>query len=230
MSFNKYFYSFTTCLIIFSVCCQVYAQDATEPSKEETALQPIKLSAPDYSRGKSLMQALKDRKSSRHFSNKALSKEMISNLLWAAWGVNRDSGKRTAPSAKNWQEITIYVAMPEGVYRYNAADHVLEPYMAGDIREVTGLQEFTQSAPVNLIYVADFTKTDKKMQDDIDANLFYPATDTGFISQNVYLFCASEGLATVVLGWVDKPELSERMNLSETERIILTQPVGYPQE
>ena len=120
--------------------------------------------------------------------------------------------------------------MQEGVYRYNATDHTLEPYMTGDIREATGLQEFTQTAPINLIYVADFLKTDKRMQEDIDANIFYPATDTGFISQNVYLFCASEGLATVVLGWVDKPSLSERMNLSANERIILTQPIGYPQE
>ncbi|MDX9701937.1 MAG: SagB/ThcOx family dehydrogenase [Candidatus Auribacterota bacterium] len=229
MSIAKTFCILATFLITMTVCFQSYAQDTAKQPSDKPELQTIKLLAPDFSRGVLLMQALKDRKSARHFSSQPLSDELLSNLLWAASGVNRPDGKRTAPSARNWQEITIYVAMSNGVYRYNAANHTLEPYMAEDIREFTGIQEFTQIAPVNLIYVADFSKMDKALQSDTDVNMFYPATDTGFISQNVYLFCASEGLATVVLGWVDKPELEKRLKLPKTERVILTQPVGHTQ-
>jgi len=187
----------------------------------------IKLYPPDLTRGGLLMQALKNRKSVRSFSQRELPLEILSNLLWAAFGINRpDSGKRTAPSAANWQEIEIYVAMKKGVYLYNPAGHVLEPVLSGDIRAFTGRQFFTQFAPVNLIYVADFSK----MGGDEATKNFYSATDTGFISQNVYLFCASEGLATVVLGMVDRQNLRKIMKLRDEERIILTQPVGYPQE
>ena len=152
---------------------------------------------------------------------------MLSNLLWAAFGINRaNSGKRTAPSAMNWQEIDIYVAMKSGLYLYNAGQNLLEPVLAQDIREHVGVQDFTQTAPVNLIYVADYTR----MSGDNKSKNFYSATDTGFISQNVYLFCSSEGLATVVLGWVNKPQLAKVMKLKKTQKIILTQPVGYVQE
>lgn len=189
-------------------------------------LEPIKLLKPQLERGKLLMQALKERQSNRGFSSKELSLEIISNLLWAASGVNRpESGKRTAPTAVDWQEIDIYVAMKKGLYLYNAKKHSLEPIIAKDIREFTGIQEFTQIAPLNLIYVSDLSKMDGKDEDKI----FYSATDTGFISQNVYLFCASEGLTTVVLGWIDKPALAKIMNLREDQTIILTQPVGYPE-
>ncbi|MDP8230405.1 MAG: SagB/ThcOx family dehydrogenase [Candidatus Gorgyraea atricola] len=189
-------------------------------------LKPIELLKPQLERGVLLMQALKERKSEREFSTKELSLELISNLLWAASGVNRpDSGKLTSPTAKNWQEIEIYVAMEKGLYLYNAQKHTLEPIMAKDVREFVGLQSFTQIAPLDLIYVADFAK----MGGHNEGTIFYSATDTGFISQNVYLFCASEGLATVVLGWVDKPALSKIMNLRDDQSIILTQPVGYPE-
>ena len=189
-------------------------------------LKPIELLKPQLERGILLMQALKERKSERQFSTKELSLELISNLLWAASGVNRpDSGKLTSPTAKNWQEIEIYVAMKQGLYLYDAQKHTLEPIMAKDVRELAGLQSFTQIAPLDLIYVADFAK----MGGYNEGTIFYSAADTGFISQNVYLFCASEGLATVVLGWVDKPALSKAMNLRGDQRIILTQPVGYPE-
>ncbi|MFC1620924.1 nitroreductase family protein [Candidatus Omnitrophota bacterium] len=185
----------------------------------------IELLKPQLERGALLMQALKERRSERQFSSKELSLELISNLLWAASGVNRlDSGNLTAPTAKNSQEIGIYVAMEKGLYLYNAQKHTLEPIMAKDVREFTGLQSFTQIAPINLIYVADFSK----MGGRNEGTIFYSATDTGFISQNVYLFCASEGLSTVVLGWVDKPALSKAMNLRDDQGITLTQPVGYP--
>lgn len=196
------------------------------PSVFSQELKPIKLSAPQLGKGKLLMEALKERRSLRAFSPKELPLDVLSDLLWAAFGVNRPDGKRTAPSAMNLQEIDIYVATRNGLYLFNARENLLEPIMAKDIRESVGVQAFTRVAPVNLIFVADFAK----MKMDREDQVFYSATDTGFISQNVYLFCASEGLSTVVLGWVDKPKLAKIMKLRDDQKIILTQPVGYPSE
>ncbi|MBN1385029.1 MAG: SagB/ThcOx family dehydrogenase [Elusimicrobia bacterium] len=189
---------------------------------------PVKLLKPQTSGGKPLMQALKNRKSSREFSSKKLPDQILSNMLWAAFGVNReDTGKRTAPSAVNWQEIDIYVSMPEGLYLYNAKEHMLDPVLAKDVRALTGKQDFVKEAPVNLVYVADFSRMGQVKAEDKD---FYSATDTGFISQNVYLFCASEGLATVVRGFVDKEALAKVMKLKPGQKIILAQTVGYPKK
>jgi nitroreductase len=202
-------------MLICLISVTVFAED----------LKPIGLSAPEMGRGKLLMQALKERQSNRDFSDKELPLNIISNLLWAASGVNRpDSGKLTAPTAKNWQEVDIYVAMREGLYLYNPKKHILEPVIAKDIREFTGLQGFTARAPLDLIYVVDYSRTDGNQE----GKEFYSIVDVGFVSQNVYLFCASENLATVVLGWVDKPALAKIMNLRKDQKIILTQPVGYP--
>ncbi|MFO7915405.1 MAG: SagB/ThcOx family dehydrogenase [Candidatus Krumholzibacteriales bacterium] len=191
-------------------------------------LKTVKLPEPDRKGGRPLMQVLSDRKTSRSFSVSDLPEQVLSNLLWAAFGINRpESGKRTAPSAVNWQEIDIYVARADGVYLYNPGDHSLEPYMEEDIREHTGRQEFTSTAPANLIYVADHTRMKGT---DRDQKIFYTAADTGFISQNVYLYCSSEGLATVVIGAVDKEGLEKVMNLKPHQRVVLTQTVGYPAE
>jgi len=173
---------------------------------EKVNLKPITLLKPQLDRGKLLMQALKERKSSRSFSSKELPLEIISNLLWAASGINRQvSGLRTVPTASNRQEIDIYVALKKGLYLYNPKKNQLDPIMIKDIREFTGKQGFTQKAPLNLIYVVDFSRMGTNSKNKV----FYSATDTGFVSQNVYLFCASENLATVVLGWVDKPALKK---------------------
>ena len=189
-------------------------------------LKSIKLLSPQTDGGKPLMQALKARSSSREFSTKKLPPQVLSNLLWAAFGINRpESGKRTAPSAMNWQEIDIYVSTADGVYLYDAKEHTLNPVMTGDIREATGKQEFVKVAAVNLIFVADYSK----MTTNDENKAFMSAADTGFISQNVYLFCASEGLATVVRGWVDKPALKKLLNLRPEQNIVLTQSVGYPE-
>jgi SagB-type dehydrogenase family enzyme len=189
-------------------------------------LKPIQLPKPQIEGGGPLMQVLKDRQTSRNFSTKKLPIQVLSNLLWAACGVNRpESGKRTAPTAMNKQEIDIYVSMAEGLYFYNAKSHTLKPVLAEDIRAFTGGQAFVKEAPVNLIYVADFSKMRQGAEEQ---NNFYSATDTGFISQNVYLFCASEGLATVVRGMVDKPTLEKKMGLRPDQKVILAQTVGYP--
>lgn len=188
----------------------------------------IQLPQPQTEGGKPLMEALRDRKTSREFSERKLPDQVLSNLLWAANGVNRpDSGMRTAPSARNWQEIDVYVAMAEGLYLYDARAHALQPVLARDLRELTGTQPFVKDAPINLVYVADYTRMGAASEEHKD---FYSATDTGFISQNVYLFCASEGLATVVRGLVDRPVLAAAMKLRPEQRIILAQTIGYPKE
>jgi len=176
--------------------------------------------------GKPLMQTLKERKSLREFSSRELSLQVLSDLLWAANGINRpDSGYRTAPSAMNMQEIDIYVSKADGLYLFDAKQNILTPVVAGDIRALTGNQPFVKDAPVNLIYVADLSKMGKTPAGNVN---FYAATDTGFISENVYLFCASAGLSTVVRGWVDKPALAKAMKIRDNQRIILAQTVGYP--
>jgi SagB-type dehydrogenase family enzyme len=187
--------------------------------------QPIKLPPPQTSNGKPLMQALAERRSVREFSAEDLSPQTISDLLWAANGVNRPDGRRTAPSAHNAQEIDIYVAQKEGLYFYNATANELLPVLDRDIRALAGKQAFVKAAPVSLVFVADLAKLRGGSEEDA---LFYSATDTGYISQNVYLYCASAGLATVVLGWVDKEDLTKAMGLRPDQRVILTQPVGYP--
>ena len=182
---------------------------------------PIVLPKPQTDGGKPLMQVLKERKSGRDFSPEKLPPQMLSNLLWAAWGVNRPDGRRTAPSASNRQEIDIYVATAEGVYLYNAKDHQLEPVLKEEIRAATGRQPYVGQAALNLIYVADQTRMGRAD----DAMAF---ADTAFISQNVYLFCASEGLATVVRGSVDRESLAKSMKLRPDQKITLAQTVGYP--
>ncbi|MBN2029331.1 SagB/ThcOx family dehydrogenase [bacterium] len=191
-------------------------------------IKPIPLMEPQTDGGRPLMQVLKERQSTREFGTEKLPLQVLSNLLWAAFGINRpESGMRTAPSAVNWQDIDIYVALEEGLYIYDAEANRLDPILAEDIRAATGIQAFVADVPVNLIYVSDFSRISISEEDQ---KVFYSAADAGFISQNVYLYCASEGLATVVRNLVDKPALVKIMKLRPEQRIILTQSVGYPIE
>jgi SagB-type dehydrogenase family enzyme len=191
-------------------------------------LKPVRLLKPQIEKGKPLMQVLTDRSSSRSFSNEKLPVQELSNLLWAAFGINRmDTDKRTAPSAVNWQEIDIYVATADGLYIYDAKKHMLKPVLSQDVRVLTGRQEFVKDAPVNLVYVANFSRMGKAAKEDKE---LYSATDTGFISQNVYLYCASEGLSTVVRGSIDRQALAKVMKLRPDQKIILAQSVGYPKK
>jgi SagB-type dehydrogenase family enzyme len=151
---------------------------------------------------------------------------MMSDLLWAAFGVNRpDIGCRTAPSPMNSQEIELYVATANGLYLYDANFHQLVQLKNNDIRSFCGKQGFVANAALNLIYVADFSKLGDRND---DKKLFYAAADTGFISQNVYLFCAAFGLGTVVRDWIDRQVLAEKISLRKEQRIILAPTVGYP--
>jgi len=191
-------------------------------------MKPIQLLPPQMTGGRPLMEVLKDRKSAREFSPEVFPPQILSNLLWAAFGVNRpNSGKRTAPSAVNRQEIDIYVSTARGLYLYDAIKHMLMPILPEDIRALTGTQSFIKDAPINLIFVSDYSKMGRASDANKD---IYSAADTGFISQNVYLFCASEGLVTVVRGLVDKDALSKAMKLREDQKIILAQTVGYPKK
>ncbi|HXY55863.1 MAG TPA: SagB/ThcOx family dehydrogenase [Nitrospirota bacterium] len=216
-----------TSLLLASSLVAVSLLCASAPFAEKSM--PVQLLKPQMDGGRPLMQVLRDRSSSRSFSSGKLPLQMLSNLLWAAFGINRpDSGKRTAPSAMNWQEIDIYVATADGLYLYDSRGHQLQTVLAEDIRVLTGLQPFVKEAPVNLIYVADFSRmgTTASQQD----KELYSAADTGFIGENVYLFCASEGLSTVVRGSIDREALAKAMKLRTDQKIILAQTVGYPKK
>jgi SagB-type dehydrogenase family enzyme len=192
---------------------------------QNTPAAMIKLPPPRQVGGKPLYEALNDRKSARDFRPEEPTLQTLSNLLWAASGINRPDGHRTAPSARNWQEIDIYVALARGLYLFDARINVLHQILGQDIRAATGLQDYVGAAPVNLVYVADLARMDAA---DRTEQRFYSAIDAGFVSQNVYLFCASEGLATVVRGLLDRRTLAQLMQLRPTQRVIVAQTVGYP--
>ncbi|SFT05987.1 SagB-type dehydrogenase domain-containing protein [Porphyromonadaceae bacterium NLAE-zl-C104] len=185
--------------------CSVWAQDITLP-------------VPDRTGGKPLMQALNERKSTRSYQDRELTLQQLSDLLWAANGFNRDD-KRTAPTANNRQELELYVTTKNGVYFYDARNHLLKEVKKGDHRAQAGTQDFVARAALNLVFVSDLGKASGKE---------YAYTDCGFVAQNVYLYCASEGLGVVVRGSFDKDKLSGLLSLEPNQEILLTQSVGYP--
>jgi nitroreductase len=188
-------------------------------------LQPIPLPAPQTNGGKPLMQALSERRTIRDFKSDKLPAQILANLLWAGFGINRpESGSRTAPSAMNSQEIDIYVALPEGLYLYDPKRPQLTPVLEGDCRGATGGQDFTRKAPLSLIFVADLSRLAKAKP---ETKSFYADFDAGCICQNIYLFSASEGLATVVHD-LDRAPLAKRMELRVEQQIMFAQAVGYP--
>jgi SagB-type dehydrogenase family enzyme len=188
----------------------------------------IKLPAPQMMGGKPLMDCLKARQSGRDFGAEVLPPQVLANMLWAANGINRsDSGKRTAPSAVNWQDMEIYAAMANGLFLYLPKEHALKRIAAEDIREATGSQEFVKIAPLNLIYVSDYSKMQRGTDEE---KRFYSGAHTGFISQNVYLYCASEGLSTVVRALVGRDALAKLMKLRPEQHITLAQSVGHPKK
>ena len=188
----------------------------------------IQLDRPQIGSGNPLMQLLWKRKSSREFNPEPLPLEVLSNILWAAFGINRPDGRRTAPSASNRQEIDIYVAAANGLYLYDAKANLLNPILAEDIRGLTGRQPYVKSASVNFVYAADYSKMGSTSTDE--DKILLSAADTGFICQNVYLYCASEGLVTVVRANMDRPALAALMKLRPGQKIVLAQSIGYPKK
>ena len=189
-------------------------------------LPALDLPPPRSEGGKPLIEALRLRRSIREYSPRALPPQVLSDLLWGAFGINRPaSGDRTAPYWRHVMVIDIYAAMADGVLLYEPKAHKLLPHLRGDIRAQTGLQDFVAKAPLNLVYVAhgermgDISAEDRRL---------YASVDTGFIGQNVYLFCASEGLATVFRAALDYAKLASTMELGAGQFVTFAQTIGYP--
>lgn len=198
--------------------CLLAAQQTDSQAAQAAALKPIALPKPEISGGMPLMQALAARKTTRSFADKPLTPQMLSNLLWAAFGVNRTRDVkpglgRTAPSAMNKQEVQLDVVLAEGVYVYDAEQNLLRPVIAGDVRGAIGPAPAAHAA-VTIVYVAP-------------AKLDYAQVDTGFIGQDVYLFAASEGLNAWFYA-VHAQEVAAKLGLSSDKAVLYAQSVGYP--
>jgi nitroreductase len=211
---------------ILNALCIVVLLGFTMPAGSQDVVLP----EPDRTGGKPLMQALNERQSTRAFTEGEISEQQLSELLWAAWGINRpDDKKRTAPSSRNMQEIDVYVSMKSGLYLYLAETNTLKQIHNKDIRSLCGTQDFVATAPLNLIYVADMGKLGKNEGDAIkESELLSSYANTGFIAQNVYLYCASANLGCVVRGMVPKDKLAPEMGLRANQVIILGHTIGVP--
>ncbi len=190
------------------------------------AARSITLPAPRRHGGKPLVEALMLRQSQREFAPGPLTPQQLADLLWAAAGINRpELGGRTAPSALNAQEVDVYAAMADGLYRYDPAAHALLHVAASDVRRVTGYQDFVDSAPLDLVYVADHARMKMVPAAQREAFAF---TAAGAMAQNVYLTCAAQGLAAVIRAWFDHRALAAAMGLGADQQLLLAQTVGLP--
>lgn len=185
----------------------------------------IALPAPEKHGGLPLMEALAQRQSLREFAPQALPLATLSSLLWAAYGVNRSNGGRTAPSALDAQEVDIYVALPDGAYLYDAPANRLALVAGTDLRRVTGYQDFVDDAPLDLIFIADHARLARV---PFAQRAAYAYTAAGAIAQNVYLFAASNALATVMRAWIDRAAIAGALGLNHDQEVLLSQTVGFP--
>ncbi|HVN48699.1 MAG TPA: nitroreductase family protein [Bacteroidota bacterium] len=222
--------NFSVVLFVFCLAC-AQAQE----------VKPIKLFPPQTEIGKPLMQALQLRQSNRNFDTKPIPLQELSNLLWAAAGINRpESGKRTTPSAMNRQEVDVYAFLAEGTFLYNAKSHTLEPIAGKDLRPIANpkppekkgdaapprMQPGLANAPLILVFIAD----EKKLEGAGDIQkIQYSSAAAGFMIQNVYLYCASQGLISVVRASFDGAAITKELQLRPEQRVVLVQSVGYPQ-
>jgi len=188
-------------------------------------MKTIHLPEPVITGGRPLMEVLSSRVTARNFSERPLELQTLSNLLWAAWGYNRER-KRTAPSSHNRQEMELYLSFQNGVYLWNAVQNVLVMVDERDMRAATGMQDFVGKAPLNIIFVAETSRITGKDERGVVETIF---ADTGFISENMYLYCANEGLIAVIRAMVDRQALSTALNLRPDQMITLVQTVGYPE-
>ena len=186
--------------------------------------QDIKLPAPDTKGGKPLMECMALRKSSRSFSSKKLSPQIMSNIFYAADGITRKDGRKTVPTARNAQNQMIYAATADGSWLYQPKTTTLKKLGSKDIRAVCGKQKFHAKAPLVLVYVAEPEKCGNTPEQQQN----FAANHAGYSSQNVYLYAASEGLATVVCAMVDRDALAKALNLPANQQIMYSQPIGYP--
>lgn len=205
----------TLFIAISLTCASALAQNAPKV---------IKLNAPKYDEGMTLMQALNNRKSSSGFTQKEIPLQDISNLMWAALGVNRPDGRRTAPTGSNRQEIELYAFFPYGVYWYNYKAHTLELVAEGDYRNIAGRAD-THKAYLNLLFIADSDKTGPGNKPG-DANTV-SYVNVGYVSQNVYLYCASAGIGSRARGGWNQKKVTEALKLKPSMIVVLGQTVGY---
>ena len=208
--------------ISIAACMFTSAQAKVKQSNESmvlTTFDTIKLLAPDTLGGKPLMQAISRRKTDRQFDTRNLSLKHLSEILWVANGINRSNGKRTVPSSQGRYPLQTYAVLSNGIYFYNVVKHQLEPLVKGDFRNLAGKQTFVDTAPLNLLFIAK----GKTATDNFNASL----EDSGYCGQNVYLYCASEGLKTVVRAGAKEVELLKAMNLGDNYKFIIAQTVGY---
>jgi len=190
-------------------------------------LSVIKLNAPDKTRGSAVMKALNDRQSVREYAPESIRPQDLSDLLWAANGVNRPDGKRTAPSCRNFQDVEVYVVLPEGAYWYDAKEHALNPVTAGDFRgAVAAGQDFAKTAPLSIVLVADMTKYGNMSE----SSKMMAAIDVGIVCQNICVACAGLGLATVPRGSMDQATLKTALKLADNHLLLINNPVGYPKK
>jgi len=192
---------------------------------QSIAQEIIKLPEPNKTGGKPLMQVMNERQSSRDFIDKDLTQQQISDLLWATYGINRpETGKHTIPTSRNVQDMEVYIATKDGAFLYLPKENALQKITGNDIREITGKQDFVKVAAANLVYVSDFSKAGTA-SDEIKT--MTAATHCGFMGQNVYLYCASEGLISVFRAYIDNAEIAKALNLPENKHVIYCQTVGY---
>ena len=188
-------------------------------------LKVIKLNAPDKTRGSAVMKALNDRQSIREYKSESLRPQDLSDLLWAAIGINRADGRRTAPTARNLQEVEMFVILPEGAYLYDAKEHALNPVAAGDYRgAVAAAQDFAKEAPLCIVLVADMSKYGNMSEN----SKLMAAVDIGIVCQNINIACAALGLATVPRGTMDQATLKTALKLTDQHLLLMNNPVGYP--
>lgn len=197
------------------------------PAKAETPVEIIKLPAPRMDGGLPVMQALVKRRSTRAYGAQPLDDQTMSDLLWAAFGINRpESGDRTAPSWRHSIETEIYACTANGVFLFDPKAHALRRVLDTDIRSKTSAMVFAGSAPVVLVYAADLSRMAEAPREERVLNAH---VDSAIVGQNVYLYCASAGLATVILGTADRAGLPKRIGLRDEQIVTFAQPVGHPQ-
>lgn len=197
---------------LFSLICLISGLLIfSAPCKAKVVMDDIKLPAPVMTGGMSLMESLQNRHSSSKFSKKEIPLQKLSELLWAANGQNRPDGKRTTPSALNAQVITLYAALPDGIFKYNPAEHTLEAFSKEDVRPIVGTK-----APLIILYVANLSKQSK----------YLASVDCGFVGQNIYLYSAANGLNTTFLYGVNASALDYKLELKLGEEVLFAQVVG----
>lgn len=225
-------------LSIFTLICTVLATNAQETSQNTTPMyltdfQTIQLEQPDLAGGQTLMTALGNRRSDREFRTDNLSLNHLSEIMWAAYGSNREDGKKTAPSALALYPLKVYAILANGIYLYDAAAHELVPVVEGDHREMAGGFPAAKTAPLNLVFVADYSRYQDTGNAMINGYLSSPevrlrfaSLDAGHCTQNIYLYCAAQGIKTVVRGGVEAG-LTELLGLDGNHEFIVAQTVGY---